>query len=316
MTVFRFAIDERSFQLTGLHANQVAPAIKALIDLLREVTNAGHRVCYDPDMFVLPIWNGLSFYELFTAEAVGLTVEDQIAATTYISTIVRWDDVDGAAPAALEVSVAGGPTEISGTLAWVHARASLKLSAAACISCAAHRPLGLNDVQLIGGGLEKIWFVNDMAGVQDFFRGLLSAHAGAPADLELLAGDAFPALTFVSGSFAGIKNMSRGLPQIAPDIVRHLGALSDYGQVVFGAAWINAEASFGAKGVSLSDENGRTKQNNVARKERTRKVNGQEVLFWWHTKIEPDRDRIHFSPDNVPSGGNILIGIFCRHLTN
>ncbi|MCA1197312.1 hypothetical protein K9B35_04985 [Sphingomonas sp. R647] len=316
MTVFRFAIDERSFQLTGLPADQVAPAIKALIDLLREVTNAGHRVCFDPDMFTMPIWGGLSFYELFTAGTVGLSVEDQIAATTYFATIVRWDDVNGPAPAALDVSVSGGPMETSGTLAWAHTRASLKLSAAACISCAATRPLGLNDVQLIGGGLEKIWFVNDMAGVRNFFRDLLSVHAGAPADLELLASDAFPELAFVNGSFAGIKSMSRGLPQIAPDIVRHLGALSDYGQAVFQAAWIDAEASFGARGVSLSDENGKTKQNKVARKERAREIDGQEILFWWHTKIEPDRDRIHFNPDRVPGGGKILIGIFCRHLTN
>lgn len=316
MTVFRFAIDERSFQLAGLPAGQVATAIKALIDLVREVTNAGHGVCFDPDMFTMPVWAGLSFYELFTAGTVGLSVEDQIAATTYFSTIVRWDDVDGAAPTALDVSVAGGPTETSGTIAWAHTRASLKLSGAACISCAATRRLGLNDVQLIGGGLEKIWFVNDMPGVRDYFRGLLSAYAGAPADLELLAGDAFPALTFVDGSFAGVKGMSRGLPQIAPDIVRHLGALSDYGQAVFQAAWIDAEASFGAKGVSLSDENGKTKQNKVARQERARTIGGQEVLFWWHTKIEPDRDRIHFNPDQVPSGGKIMIGIFCRHLTN
>lgn len=107
--------------------------------------------------------------------------------------------------------------------------------------------------------------------------------------------------------------MSRGLPQIAPDIVHHLGALSDYGQTVFQAAWIGAGASFGARGVNLSDENGKTKQNQVARKERARLIDGKEVLFWWHTKIEPDRDRIHFNPDSVSSGSKILIGIFCRH---
>ena len=316
MTVFRFAIDDRSFRLAGLPAGDVALAIKALIGLVRDVTNAGHGVCFDPDMFTMPVWGGLSFYELFTAETLELSIDDQIAASTYFATIVRWDDVDGAAPTSLDVSVAGGPIETSGTLAWAHARASLKLSAAACISCVAARPLGLNDVQLIGSGLEKIWFVNDMPGVRDYLRGLLSTHTGAPVDLELLAGDAFPQLTFVNGSFAGIKSMSRGLPQIAPDIVRHLGTLSDYGQAVFKRPWIGAEASFGARGVSLSDENGKTKQNKVARKERVRTIDGQEVLFWWHTKIEPDRDRIHFNPDSVPGGGRILIGIFCRHLSN
>ena len=101
MTVFRFAIDERSFQLASLPAGQVAAAIKALIDLVREVTSAGHGVCFDPDMFTMPVWGGLSFYELFTAGTVGLSVEDQIAATTYFATIVRWDDIDGAAPSAL-----------------------------------------------------------------------------------------------------------------------------------------------------------------------------------------------------------------------
>lgn len=316
MTVFRFAIDERSFRLAGLQAADVAPAIRALIGLVRELISTGHGVCFDPDMFNLPVWGGLTFYELFSAEEIDLSVDDEIEATTYFSPLLRWDEVGGAMPSTLDLTVANGPVETSGTIAWAHAQAPMKLRSAACIACSATRPLGLNDVTLAAGGKERVWFVDDMSGVQAYFRGLLSIHATAPSDFADLAPDAFPALDFVSNSFGGIKNMSRGLPQIAPDLVRHLAALSDHGEEVFRGAWINAPAAFGANGVNLSDENGKTKQNKVAKRERTKMISGKEISFWWHSKIEADRDRIHFNPDAVPGGGRILIGIFCRHLTN
>jgi len=97
-------------------------------------------------------------------------------------------------------------------------------------------------------------------------------------------------------------------------LTKHLGVLSDHGKQIFKDPWINAPAMFGSYGVELSDENGKTKGNSKAEKERTININGTDIIFWWHSKLEPDRDRIHFYPDRIKDGGRLLVGIFCSHL--
>ena len=130
-----------------------------------------------------------------------------------------------------------------------------------------------------------------------------------------LAGSAFEHLDFVSGAFDGIKKMSAPYSALVFKLVHHLGVLSDEGERIFKGAWRDAPAQFGSLGVQISDENGNTKSNAKAAKERTVSFRGSDLKFWWHIKLEPDRDRIHIYPDQVHSGNKIIVGIFCRHLT-
>jgi hypothetical protein len=148
-----------------------------------------------------------------------------------------------------------------------------------------------------------------------YFRWLILETTRAPEQMADLASDAFPALQFVPGAFNGVKSMSKPYRDLADDLVKHLGALSDHGRRIFASSWQYASAEFGTLGVNLSDENGATKSNAAAKRERTRVYSGSDLVFWWHSKLQPDRDRIHFYPDAVPRGGAIVVGIFCRHLT-
>ncbi|PKM11446.1 MAG: hypothetical protein CVV13_09085 [Gammaproteobacteria bacterium HGW-Gammaproteobacteria-3] len=61
-------------------------------------------------------------------------------------------------------------------------------------------------------------------------------------------------------------------------MTKNLGALSDHGKRIFSGPWSNAPAEFGSLGVELSDENGNTKGNNEARKERTFTINGTDIF--------------------------------------
>jgi hypothetical protein len=105
--------------------------------------------------------------------------------------------------------------------------------------------------------------------------------------------------------------MSKPYRELIEPLTKHLSVLSDHGKRVFSESWKDAPSKFGSHGINISDENGNTKSNSEARRERTRIFNGKEVVFWWHSKLEPDRDRIHFSPDDRD---RLLVGIFCRHL--
>ena len=53
----------------------------------------------------------------------------------------------------------------------------------------------------------------------------------------------------------------------------------------------------------------------VARADSTDGFEGADLICWWHTKLERYVDRIHLCPDLVASGGPIVVGIFCQHLT-
>ena len=100
--------------------------------------------------------------------------------------------------------------------------------------------------------------------------------------------------SFVNNCFDGIRKMSKICPDLAPDIVAHLSAFSDAGQRIFSGRWQDAQAEFGSIHINISDENGATKSDKKAAAERT--FDGKEMHFWWHSKIEPHRDRIHICP--------------------
>ena len=96
----------------------------------------------------------------------------------------------------------------------------------------------------------------------------------------------------------------------------YLGALSDHGQRIFAGPWLRVPQEFGALRVDISDKNGNTKANIHARSARIVVVRGVEVVCWWHTNLQPDRDRMHIYPDHLRIGGKLIVGIFCRHLVN
>jgi len=312
----RFAIDERSYWLPHLTADAVASQIASLLDLMEECQQAGHGICYDQDLILQPIWDGSTFWELFERADLPLLDIDREKAAIQFSTLIFWDETREQQPTELDVSVAGGPDEASGTIAWAHAQADRGIEAAACITSGVTRPIGRQAVQIGGGPAKAVWFVDDSVRKTNYIRDLIAQHARNVEEFGSLAAEAFADLKFMEGCFGGIRDMSRAVQQIAPDLVRHLSVLSDEGAAIFAGPWQNAPAQFAAFGVNISDENGNTKQNAKARRERTLTVDGQELLFWWHTKIAPDRDRIHIHPDGVAAGRPILVGIFCRHLTN
>jgi hypothetical protein len=167
----------------------------------------------------------------------------------------------------------------------------------------------------VAGATIPVWFVSAARDAEYFFRWLIVETTHSPGGMEGFSGSAFRNLDFVEGAFNGIKSMSKPYRELRQIIVMHLAAFSDEGARIFSGAWDRVSAEFGSLGLDISDESGDTKRNRAARAERTRSVADEQRVFWWHSKLERDRDRIHICPEKVREGGQILVGIFCRHLT-
>lgn len=251
-------------------------------------------------------------YEQNSAIQISCEVRERIA--SIFGRLSQWQGLSLPWPEDFDVQIDQTPQECAPSIAWAHKQClENKANAVACIVFPNIRSTGKFEVT-VNKHSEDLWFVANQNDSSRFFRWLIVKTTNTPDEMEALASSAFPCLDFVTGAFDGIKNMSKSYRELVNSIVHHLGVISDYAQKIFSQSWQDAPAQFASLGVVLSDENGRTKSNSNARKARTINVNGTNIIFWWHSKLEPDRDRIHFYPDFIPSGGRLLIGIFCRHL--
>lgn len=166
----------------------------------------------------------------------------------------------------------------------------------------------------VGDQVTSLWFVPTAEYLEKYFRWLIGNYAQRPQDIEQFAPHAFKALQFVDECFRSIGTMNGAWPELLREIVKHLSIFSDDGQRIFSGRWSRAPVEFGSLGINLSDENGNTKANPLAKRERRIVVKGEELFFWWHSKLEPHQNRIHICPGKIPAGGKMIVGIFCLHL--
>lgn len=311
----RFVVDESSWRFDGLVLAECVEALELILDQLDDARAQGHAACYSEDLFNIPVWQDQTFYDLYCANTkfqIPRATQERVAAI--FSGLPKWQDGDALWPTTFDIQMGDGPTEYAPSIAWAHKQTTeSKADAIACIVFLNIRPVGACNIA-VSGDIACIWMVGDKASYCNFFRWLIVETTSKPSEMEKLSGSAFPSIEFAEGAFSGIKDMSKAYHELVAEIVRHLGCLADHGQRIFLEQRTRVEAEFGALGVNISDENGNTKGDKVARKERTRLIDGVEVIFWWHTKLERHQDRIHINPDRIRDGGKLIVGIFCNHL--
>jgi hypothetical protein len=315
--IIRFVVDERSIDLNGLNGEAGLEVIQVLLDRIEDARLNGHGVCYDDDLFSIALVENRSFWELCDVQSpIYLPPDVQQRAAAAFGTMPRWYEVDAPQPVDFDVRVDGGAVETTASVAWAHHQSiSAGLGSPACICATGRRRTGVVVVE-VSGQAREVCFVASAHDVEKYFRWLIAKYAATPDEIAELALSAFTQLQFIDRCFDGIRKMSKPFRQLAPTIVKHLAAFSDEGRRIFSGPWVRVPTEFGSLGIDISDENGNTKKNSQARKERQIVMDGEELFFWWHSKIEPHQDRIHICPDKVREGGQIVVGIFCLHLTS
>lgn len=312
----RLVIDETSWSFDTLAPDVCIDALETMLDRLDDAQEQGVLVCYSEDLFNTNVWQDKCFYDLYSADSpiqIPMEVRERIG--TLFNSLEKWQDLPHAWPMSFNVKISGLAEEEAPSIAWAHKQTlDNTANAVACLIFPSGRQSGICNVTVNETSV-LLWFVDENQHYVNFFRWLIIQTTQNPAQMEALSLPAFPSIDFVPGAFNGIKRMSKPYGELVECIVSHLGVLSDHGELFFSGPRDRTAAEFAAFGVDVSNENGRTRANNVARRERTIVFEDSEIIFWWHSKLERDRDRIHFSPDKLKAGGRLLVGIFCRHLT-
>ncbi len=287
-----------------------------MLDQLEDAHEQGHLACYSEDLFNTSVWQDKTFYDLYSPDSpipIPRDVQERIG--SIFCGLPKWQDLESEWPPSFEIQVDGAPKEVAPSIAWAHKQTSPKSAhSVACLVFSGGRKSGCLLVD-IDSQKTNLWFVANSQDYCDFFRWLIVETTDKPSEMERFAPSAFPSLYFVDGVFNGIKGMSKPYRDLVRPLVHHLGTFSDHGRRIFEGPRDQVAAEFGALGVDISDENGNTKSNHDARVERTINVEGIDTIFWWHSKLEPHQDRIHINPEKIATGGQLLVGIFCRHLT-
>ena len=311
----RFVIDETSWRFTGLVPAEFIEALESMLDQLDDVRAEGSSLCYSDELFNTPVWEDKCFYDLYSPEcalSIPIEVQERIAST--FSGLVKWQEIGSEWPTSFEIQVGNAPVEIALSVAWAHEQTTNAPSRpVACVVFPGGRVSGFLPVT-VAKKMTALWFVVDKNDYCRFFRWLIVSTTKNQTEMKEIAPSAFPLLDFVDGAFDGIKDMRKSYQNLVEVLVHHLGVLSDHGIRIFQGSRQRVAAEFGALGVDISDENGNTKADRLARKERTIEIDGIATVFWWHTKLEPHQNRIHLNPERVGNGGRLLVGIFCCHL--
>ncbi|WP_155642330.1 hypothetical protein [Pseudomonas alabamensis] len=312
----QYVVDESVMDFNGVSAEFCCELIESVLDVIDDIMLAGDACCYSEELFCRHVYGEMTIWELFADDSpVQLLPEIQARLAVAFNRLQTWEMMDGELVEVVDPRIDGILHVGARSVAWVHSKMLQdRRSPIACIVGSGRDPAGCKKV-VVGQDSIDMWFIGDARDDELMFRWIVEELTDCPAGLETFSARAFRNLDFVSGSFNGIKGMSKSYVCLIPTLVKHLAALSDEGRIVFVGPWEEAEAKFGAFGVNLSDENGATKNNRVARRERLKEWDGSERIFWWHTKLERHQDRIHFCPRGIAKGEKILIGIFCLHLT-
>jgi hypothetical protein len=123
----------------------------------------------------------------------------------------------------------------------------------------------------------------------------------------------FPNLYFMAG--LTFSAFSRPYSANRFVVMEHLAFLNDrFLGLAEELAW-DMPRIVNAAPIDLSDESPLTKANKSAIKKRDISIGTRTIRCTLHTKISPQRDRIHFHPPVKDIGaGRIIIGIFHEHL--
>lgn len=238
---------------------------------------------------------------------------------------VLWDDGDERADLMMPLTI-GEDAVLAPSVAWAHAAITAG-RAVACLSMAdePNEPFSV----CVAGQTRSLFFLGrgpegeTKSGADPW----LAFYRSVP-EVEDHDGDTylshtpllFPALHFKADIARELRRFDGDFASLRVEVTRHLAALNDHFRAVFTTQRgepRRVEAEMRARcGIQLSPESGNTKANKAAWAERKVVIDGRELHCDWHTKLAPDRNRIHFHPgDREVAGGKIIIGIFHEHLT-
>ncbi|MER5453801.1 hypothetical protein ABT008_03360 [Micromonospora sp. NPDC002389] len=314
----RITLDETSFDFRDISANDLEHHLDTLNDTIsalrdRDLTVRMHPWIWDS----IECLDGVLLHDFLYQSGMVTISRDTIRRLgLLLDRCTTWSEDTAGFLQAVEVSSSVAPHD---------KRARIELSFSLGIALSAERQMAC----LVFGGTPRsgFWTISDGNRAADayffsteqelrgFWRSLYHREKLDEQDFFDLAEHAFPELVFhpalnfgrFDGSYLDVRDR----------VVRILGVLNDH----FTAALQqqsglpkDVAAMLGAHGVNLSPESPKTRSSDRLMAQRMVSLDGESYVCEWHAKLEPHRNRIHFSLPSSQLGGRILIGLFVEHL--
>ena len=157
----------------------------------------------------------------------------------------------------------------------------------------------------------RVYFVASIGDHPSFFRKLYEWDDVPESEFFERATLAFPRLVFAENiSFGRFRGTYRTL---RPKVIFHLGRINDNFPEVYASANGMPKEISTRLGINVSME-GQTRRSERLMRLRDVEFRGRVHRCEWHSKIEPNRNRIHFRIIEGMADTKILIGIFHEHL--
>ena len=318
----RFVLDESSWAAaTGADTGVLSNAIQHLLERLDVARERNEGVGRHADYYETGLGDGVQLFSALFELGCRVQLDRDIAERLRLA-LDRVNVFDDSGLAEYDAEIEGCVRFVPGVV-WAHDCCSQRRQIAVLPLPLGEVPRGRVSVTVAGATIE-IAFVTEESQHVDFFRSVIALENADEAMFERLAPSAFPTLDWADNVWQGLGDFSRPYINVRDELVRYLGGLSDHGAARFHEhragdlrdlpRFLSAQV-----GSETSDENGPTKRHNPSERDRTRRHQGTNKVFWWHVKLQPHVDRIYFlyeppsmSPP-LPKNGRIVVGLFKDH---
>jgi hypothetical protein len=301
----RFVVDERSLDFTDVDTAVITESLELFADEIAELRADGELIS------ILSGWGSIACMDnadlswlLATSDLIPRDLGAQLL--SLLDKCIAWDEANDVAVDPL-IEIDGERFESYG-IAWSAERQSDGLASA--VVTLSHRPhRGAQRVKANSISVE-LHFVAEPKDHPAFYRSICVTETLDEDAFYRIATKAFPRLRFAEG--LTFRRFAGRFEDVFPSVVTHLGVLNDSFLEAYRLERGHSGRISMRIGIDVSIEGTQTRSSESLMKQRDAVFEGTTYRCEWHSKIEPHRNRIHFSP---PSAGNVIVvGLFVDHL--
>lgn len=313
--LFRLVLDESSFNFRDLNDGQVEMGLNELNEQLALLRQARHSVAKSSLIYDIDCRYGLDIHSfLFRNDTSEVSRDARQRTYLTFDRLPTWDDGDCPdVPLECRIDGRGPGPAISPSVGYALV-ARLQDRGVACLTFPSFHSKGFHRVAANCGDGE-VYFFMVQDDLKDFWRSIFSVEDVPEGKFYETAIAAFPDLVLHSSlTFSHFDGKYLDLRQ---DVVEILSALNDhFTRVLHECKGIpyDIQSAMGHYRIDLSPESPKTRASARLMAKRDVDHEGTTYRCEWHAKLEPHRNRIHFTLPSPNLGGRVLIGLFVDHL--
>lgn len=308
----RVVLDESSLNFRGLSDEEIGTGLADLIDTIQDVKNDHGQTTYvAPMLDYVECLDSCELYQLLSREYESdVDVDARRRAFLVLSKCPEWEPPE---PNHTDVSIDGRDPVMAFSVGYALGLAQQR-HGVACLTFGGAGRSGLRPVSNAHHEAQ-LHFFRRAVELPAFWRYLFRFEHVEEKRFFALAALAFPRLELHPdlsfGRFEG------NYTDLRERVVTILAGLSDH----FATEFVRCrglprdiQAALSIHQIDLSPESPKTRASTKLMHQRDVIHNGTTFSCEWHAKLEPHRNRIHFSAPSPELKGKILIGLFIRHL--